>query len=104
LKVTPARGDGPLEMEVTRAFIPEPGVELQVWVDSGRLVVDSTGLLPILDFERGKPIVLSAMSDHEFFVEADDHTRIAFVRDAAGKVTGAVLNPGPLQQAGTKID
>jgi hypothetical protein len=44
------------------------------------------------------------MSDHEFSVEAADHTRIAFVRDAAGKIAGAVLNPGPLQQAGAKID
>jgi hypothetical protein len=65
-----------------------------VRVDAGKLVVESTGVWPLLDFEKGEPVVLFALSDHEFFVDADDDTRIAFVRDAAGKVAGAVLNPG----------
>jgi len=36
----------------------------------------------------------------EFQVESGDRTLIAFTRDAAGKVNGAVLNPGPWEQRG----
>jgi hypothetical protein len=32
---------------------------------------------------------------HARLPPSGDHTRIAFIRDAAGKVNGAVLNPGP---------
>ena len=34
-------------------------------------------------------------SRDEFVVDSGDHTRLAFVRDELGKVTGLVLNPGP---------
>jgi hypothetical protein len=43
---------------------------------------------------------VAALSRDEFTVESGDHTRIAFTRDAAGKVNGAVLNPGPWEQRG----
>jgi hypothetical protein len=43
---------------------------------------------------------VAVRSKDEFQVESGDHTRIAFVRDAAGKVKGAVLNPGPWEQRG----
>jgi hypothetical protein len=35
------------------------------------------------------------MSRDEFFVNGGDHTRLAFLHDEAGKLTGLVLNPGP---------
>jgi hypothetical protein len=43
---------------------------------------------------------VAVLSRDEFYVERGDHTRIAFIRDAAGKINGAVLNPGPWEQRG----
>jgi hypothetical protein len=54
----------------------------------------------ILDFDKGEPMPVAFLSKDEFHVERGDHTRIAFIRDAAGKVNGAVLNPGPWEQPG----
>jgi PDZ domain len=96
--------DRPLELNVARAVIPVPGVELRVRLETGKLMIESTGLWPILDFEEGKPIAVAAKSSTEFYVADGDHTRIAFVRDAGGKVSGAVLNPGPWQQMGMRQD
>ena len=45
-----------------------------------------------------------ATSDTEFRYEGGDHTRLAFVRDAAGKVTGVVLNSGPWEIKAAKVD
>jgi YD repeat-containing protein len=67
-------------------------------------MIESTGAWPILDFDEGKPVAVTAMSSTEFHVDNADRTRIAFVRDAAGKVSGAVLNPGPRQQRGMRLD
>ena len=89
---------------VSRAVPPLRDVELDVRVDSGKLAVEATGLWPILDFEKGRPVPLRALSDHEFYVEAGDHTRIDFLRDSAGKVSGAVLNPGPSEQKGQRME
>ena len=79
-------------------------VELRVHVDDGRLVVESIGAWPILEFEKGKPVTMLPRSDAEFYLDSGDHTRIAFIRDPAGKVTGAVLNPGPWEQQGRRLD
>jgi hypothetical protein len=49
-------------------------------------------------FEKDTAILARPTSSSEFVVDDDDdHTRLAFVRDQAGKVTGAILNPGPWQ-------
>jgi hypothetical protein len=40
----------------------------------------------------------------EFYVDGRYHTRIAFMKDSAGKVSGAVLNPGRWEQKGIRID
>jgi hypothetical protein len=37
-------------------------------------------------------------------VDGRYHTRISFTKDAAGKVSGAVLNPGRWEQRGVRID
>jgi hypothetical protein len=66
-------------------------------------VIEATGPWPVLDFEKGRPVTLQALSNHEFYVDGGDHTRIAFVRNPAGKVSGAVLNPGPWEQQGAKL-
>jgi hypothetical protein len=75
-------------------------VQLQTGVADGKLVVKATGGWSILDFDKGQSTAVVARSKDEFQVESGDHTRIAFVRDAAGKVNGAVLNPGPWEQRG----
>jgi hypothetical protein len=92
----------PLELTIVRDVIP--GVELRVGLESGQLMIESTGVWPILDFEEGHPVAVAAKSSAEFFVADGDHTRIAFVRDEGGKVSGAVLNPGPWQQTGARLD
>ena len=104
LKISRTGLDDPIEFAITRAIIRVPAVELQVRIDAGKLVVEETGPWPVLDFEKGKPVVVMAASDSEFYVDGGDHTRIAFVRDAAGKVSGAVLNPGRWEQKGVRID
>jgi CubicO group peptidase (beta-lactamase class C family) len=102
LKVSRAQ-DAPIEIVVTRAPIYIPGVELQVKVDAGNLVAEATGPWPILDFEKGKPVRLKAISGSEFHADNGDHTRITFVRDSSGKVASAVLNAGPLEQKGRLV-
>jgi hypothetical protein len=37
-------------------------------------------------------------------IDSRYHTRIAFTRDAAGMVSGAILNPGRWEQKGRRID
>jgi PDZ domain len=96
--------DRPLELIVVRDVIPLPGVELGVRLEAGKLLIESAGLWSILDFEEGRPVAVTANSSTEFYVVDGDHTRIAFVRDADGKVSGAVLNPGPWQQTGVRLD
>ena len=94
----------PLQITITRAPIYVPGVELQVRADAGKLTIEASGVWPLLDFEKGKPVAMTALSDGEFIVDGGDRTRIAFVTDAAGTVTGAILNPGPWEQRGIRID
>jgi hypothetical protein len=43
-------------------------------------------------------------SRDEFFVDGGDHTRLAFLHHEAGKMTGLVLNPGPWQITGRRIN
>lgn len=72
-------------------------------VDSGKLTIEATGPWPVLDFEKGKTVTMTAMSNSEFQVDGGDHTRITFVKDALGKVAGAILNPGPWEQRGARV-
>ena len=102
LRITRAQV-APIEIAVRRAPIYVPGVELQVKIDAGNLVAEATGPWPILDFEKGKPVRLKAISGSEFHVDNGDHTRITFVRDPSGKVASAVLNAGPLEQRGRLV-
>jgi len=74
LKIMRKGEDKPVETTLVRKLLSSQDVELQVRVDAGKVVVESTGVWPILDFDKGKPVVLSALSDHEFFADTDDHT------------------------------
>ncbi len=99
-KIIRQKQNDPLVVAFAREPVPSHSVELQVRVADGKLVVEATGRWSILDFDKGQPTPVAGLSRDEFYVESGDHTRIAFIRDAAGKVNGAVLNPGPWEQRG----
>ncbi len=100
LKVIRQNQNDPLVVAFAREPAPLRSVALRIRVADGKLVVRAAGGWSILDFDRGQPTPVAALSKDEFYVESGDHTRIAFTRDAAGKVNGAVLNPGPWEQRG----
>lgn len=103
LKIVHKGQDSAGDLSVVRAARRVNAVQLQVRVEQGMLVAEATGAWPILEFEKGKATPLVATSSNEFTVDDEDHTRIAFARDAAGKVSGLILNPGPWEQKAAMI-
>jgi hypothetical protein len=77
---------------------------LDVRVDQGKLVVESVGGGSLFEFAAGKPVVVAPLSEQAFYVDGRYHTQIAFTKDQSGRVSGAVLNPGPWGQRGTRVD
>jgi CubicO group peptidase (beta-lactamase class C family) len=102
-KIIRQKQNEPLVVAFAREPVPSQRVALQIRVADGKLVVEATGGWSILDFDKGRPMPVAVLSKDEFYVESGDHTRIAFSRDAAGKVNGAVLNPGPWEQRGALV-
>jgi CubicO group peptidase (beta-lactamase class C family) len=104
LKIVRKGADAPIELNIVRAPIRKAGTgaDLQVAVKNGRLQIENIGALPVLDFEKGAPIAVVPTSRDEFFVDAGDHTRLAFLNDEVGKTTGLVLNPGRWQIIGQR--
>ena len=78
--------------------------EFEVRVEDGALAIAATGKWAVLNFEKGKTILARPTSNNEFIVDDEDHTRLGFVRDTAGKISGAVLNPGHWQITATKLN
>jgi CubicO group peptidase (beta-lactamase class C family) len=103
LKIVRKGQDSASLLSVVRAARRANAVRLQVRIEQGKLVAEATGAWPILEFEKGKATPLVATSANEFTVDDEDHTRIAFVRDAAGKVSGLILNSGPWEQNAAMI-
>jgi CubicO group peptidase (beta-lactamase class C family) len=103
LKIIRETQSDPVVVAFAREAVPSHSVALRIRVTDGKLVVEAAGAWSVLDFDKGEPTPVAALSKDEFLVEGGDHTRIAFVRDAAGKVNGAVLNPGPWEQHGTLV-
>jgi CubicO group peptidase (beta-lactamase class C family) len=104
LRIVRKGQDGPIEVPLVRARIRLQGVaDLHVVSKDGRLLIETSGNLPVLDFEKGAAVPVVAMSNNEFFVDGGDHTRLAFLRDGAGAMR-LVLNPGPWQITGERID
>ncbi|HWZ72557.1 MAG TPA: PDZ domain-containing protein [Casimicrobiaceae bacterium] len=103
MKIVHKGQDGPSNLSVVRADRRVNTVRLQVRVAQGKLVAEATGAWPILEFEKGKATPIVAISGDEFRVDGGDHSRIAFVRDSAGKVSGVVLNPGRWEQRGVRL-
>ncbi len=104
LKIMRAGRDTPMAISIVREPVLSRAVELEVRVEDGNLVVASIGQWPILEFEKGKRVSIVALSDdRRLGVDGGDHSRIDFVRASAGKVSGAVLNPGPWEQKGVRV-
>jgi L-aminopeptidase/D-esterase-like protein len=94
--------DQPTEITVVREKV-SPRPLLRVKAEGEGLSVEAVGWRRVFDFER-KPAPIIPLSNAEFYVDGRSATRIAFIIDPAGKVSGAVLNPGHWQQKGVKID
>jgi hypothetical protein len=84
---------GSMTIAVTREPI-RPRALLQVRAEGGQLIVEAVGGRQVYEFQRAKSLPVIPLSETEFYVDGRYHTRLAFTRDAAGKVSGAVLNPG----------
>jgi len=104
LKIVRKGHDAPIEFVIVRGAIRRTGADLQVSAKDGKLRIESSGAPPVLDFEKGTPITVVPMSCDEFFVDGGDHTRLAFLHDNTGKAMGLVLNPGPWQITGQRIN
>jgi hypothetical protein len=96
--------DQPIEISIVRGLIRVAGTDLQVAVTGGKLRIKASGLLPVLDFDLGTWVAVTAILENEFFVEGGDHTRLAFERDEAGRLARLVFNPGPWQIMGQRIN
>jgi CubicO group peptidase (beta-lactamase class C family) len=103
MKIVHKGQDSASDLSVLRAARRANAVQLRLRVAQDKLVAEATGAWPILEFEKGRATPLVATSANEFTVDDEDHTRIAFVRDAAGKVSGLILNPGPWEQKAAMI-
>jgi L-aminopeptidase/D-esterase-like protein len=95
--------DQPVDIAVVREPIGLRAL-LRVKAESGSLSVEAIGGRRVFDFDRSKLTPVRPLSDNEFYADGRSATRIAFTVDAAGKVSGAVLNPGHWEQKGVKID
>ena len=104
LRIVRKGQDGPIEVSIVRAPIGVAQADLQVAVKDGRLMVGASGNLPILNFYLGALVAVTAVSANEFMVDGGDHTRLAFERDDVGKPARLVLNPGPWQITGQRIN
>jgi hypothetical protein len=103
LTITREGQDRPIDIAIVREPIRLRSV-LRVQVQGDGLGVEAIGGRQVFEFQRAKPRAVIPYSDTEFYVDGRYHTRIAFTKDATGKVFGAVLNPGRWQQKGVKVD
>jgi CubicO group peptidase (beta-lactamase class C family) len=104
LEVHRAGAEEPNRFVVTRDLIQPRGVDVNVRVGANGLIAEATGLWPILDFDLSKSIPLTLIAKDEFGASGDDQTHIQFFRDAEGKIVGAIVDPGPDELRGVRID
>jgi C-terminal processing protease CtpA/Prc len=103
LRVARAGQADPIDFKLVREVIRPRGAEIEVRAANGELAITATGPWSVLEFEKGKPVLVKAVSDTEFRDEDGEHTRIAFIKDPAGKVSSLVLNPGAWEIRAVKI-
>jgi hypothetical protein len=94
--------DQPVDIPIVREMVSQR-LQLRVKSESGSLSVEAIGRR-LFGFAGSTPTPVIPLSDTEFYADGHSATRIAFTLDAAGKVSGAVLNPGRWEQKGAKID
>jgi CubicO group peptidase (beta-lactamase class C family) len=105
LRIVRKGHDAPIEVPIVRVLVKVPNaVDLQVAVKDGKLTIEASGTLPVLDFDKGAQVTVTAISENEFFVDGGEHTRFAFERDETGKPARLVLNPGPWKITGQRIN
>jgi CubicO group peptidase (beta-lactamase class C family) len=104
LEIRRAGVEGSSRIVVGRGVIQPRGVDVDIRLGADGLVAEANGLWPILDFDLGRPVSLAPIATDEFRASGDDRTRIQFVRDAEGKIVGAILDPGPDELRGVRID
>ena len=103
LTITREGQDRPIDIAIVREAIRLRSL-LRVRAEGGSLSVEAIGGRQVFEFQRAKPLTVIPSSGTEFYVEGRYHTRIAFTRDAGGKVSGAILNPGRWEQKGVRVD
>ncbi|MBV8699041.1 MAG: P1 family peptidase, partial [Bradyrhizobium sp.] len=89
--------DQPIDITVVRERLSLRAL-LRVKVEGDGLSVEAIGGRRVFDFENSKPATLIPLSNTEFYTDGRYATRMVFGRDLAGKVTGAILNPGRWEQ------
>jgi len=97
LKIARYGEDQPIEVAIVREAISNSRRAHQVRVEDGKLMVSGTGKWAVLDFDKDKPVPVTAISDTEFSLRGRRGTRLSFARDTS------VLNPGPWQIEGTRL-
>jgi len=93
----------PLTIRVERKTITPPGAELTIRLEDGKLLAEATGIWPVLEIEKGMSVALRPLSPTEFSLDSSERTRLAFLDDQAGKVSGVAMNPGPFAVNGVKV-
>jgi hypothetical protein len=104
LRISRKNQDNPVDVSIARRSIQPSGAQLEARIEDGRLVINAPGPWPILDFDIRKPMAVEPISDSEFYVHGGDNTRIEFITDQSGKVMAAIINPGPRQIKGFRIN
>jgi len=94
----------PLTVSVERGTTILPGAELTVRLKDGKLVAEATGIWAVLEIEKGRSVELRPLSRTEFALDSSERTRLAFLDDKTGKVSGVALNPGPFAINGVKVN
>lgn len=78
-----------------------PNAVVTVGFADGKLNATLSGM-GFFDLPENVAVPLQAISDTAFYVAGRYNTRLSFVVDSAGKVTGALVDPGRWQQAGIR--
>jgi L-aminopeptidase/D-esterase-like protein len=82
-------------------YVFGPNARVRFAVENGRLTAQALSQ-SFFDLTRDRPMPLRAISDGAFYVDGRYRTRITFTRSLTGRVSGATINPGRWQQAGTR--
>lgn len=104
LKIARKGQDGSIDVTLVREVIRRPGARIEVHVVDGGLAITAVGAWSVLDFEKGKSVPVKITANGAFRVEGGDYTRLTFVTDQAGKISGLVLNPGPWEIRAIRIN